>query len=326
MSILSAWPVNIGLTLIGAWQEKKAYEEAREANIAQWQRGQDALEGLRGRTEPQIAELVQGLQGQYRQLPGDINRRWTEFARGINRGYEDRTTRGMGMLEGAGQQERMDINQAYRGLGAANLQDLTQRGLGYSSALPTMRAGVERERQGSLGRLGESLRAQRLETFAGLSGDALRAREGLGRTGEAVNLSLRDAQLQARERLGMMRPEWDRALTGNEVNWLGNLQHQYPTQRSPFSVLGERGAQMAAAEEAQKANEPSTFEQISSGLPFIGSAVSSVGGLFSKTPALPSPGGGGIGGDFPGGPNPQPGPGRFPNDWPTYGGSMVPMR
>jgi len=239
--------VNLAMTMIGGKQEQRAYEEAREANIAQWQRGMDALGRLRDRTVPAIDRLTRQLRAQYRAMPRREAQRWENLSRDITGRYDRRTAEAMGMLEGAGEQERANIEEGYDALAAAQRQEIMQRGLGYSSALTGEMRGVERGRRQALGELGESLRRERLGTFAQLSGESLAAREQLGTTGFANRQALLQSNLAARERLGMLGPEWQRALTSGEVDWISQLQHAYPTSPSMWSVLAQR---------FQPANEP----------------------------------------------------------------------
>jgi len=95
----------------------------------------------------------------------------------IGAGYQTRYSEAMKTLEGMGAQESKDITSAYGNLAASQQQDLTSRGFGGTTIMPTMRAGVERQKTDALARLNERLRTQKLGYQTGLSGDYLGFRE-----------------------------------------------------------------------------------------------------------------------------------------------------
>ena len=88
----------------------------------------------------------------------------------------------MNALQGQGQQEAIDIQRRYGELGAANQQDMVNRGLTGTTIMPTMRQGIAREQEGALSRLNERLINQRIGMDSQLSGDALSAQERLGQS------------------------------------------------------------------------------------------------------------------------------------------------
>lgn len=85
----------------------------------------------------------------------------------------DRLGAAMGLLNGMGQGEAVRINRAYDDLAARQHQNLTSRGLSASTIAPTVQSAVERDRQDSLMRLGDSLRGSYLNAFLPASGDYL---------------------------------------------------------------------------------------------------------------------------------------------------------
>lgn len=91
----------------------------------------------------------------------------------ILRQYQQRYTRSMEMLDGAGAQQTKDIDAQFQGLASRTGQDMVSRGLAGTTVGPSMQAGVERERAGAQGRLQESLTNQRLQTDANLTQDQL---------------------------------------------------------------------------------------------------------------------------------------------------------
>ena len=73
----------------------------------------------------------------------------------------DRYNEALGNLEGVGKQGRADINERFDSSKTAVQQNLVGTGLASSTIMPTMRQGVERERQGALNRLETDLARER---------------------------------------------------------------------------------------------------------------------------------------------------------------------
>jgi hypothetical protein len=124
------------------------------------------------------------LLGQYNRGSGDLLKRYTESqgalmgefdqgAAGLLDAARQRQATGMALLEGMGDQARKDIDRDYKASGNAQQMQLAQRGFGSGSLLTGALRGNERERQDAQGRLNESLRGQRLNTYGALSGDVL---------------------------------------------------------------------------------------------------------------------------------------------------------
>ncbi len=107
--------------------------------------------------------------------------------------YGDYQAGVLGELEGLGDQSRSDINRRYDELAGQQGQDLIARGMRGTSIAPTMRAGLERERSGDLGRLDEQIRRERLGT-----------RERLGLGGFLVGQQGRGAMADMSNQLGAM--------------------------------------------------------------------------------------------------------------------------
>ena len=118
--------------------------------------------------------------------------------RDILEGQQARYERGMGLLEGAGNQERADINEAYDAQGAALRQGVISRGLGNSSVSDTMQMGNLRERSNSMGRLNDRLIQQRMAADAQLSGDVLNFMERREDSGPDYNQLAQLAQMLGR--------------------------------------------------------------------------------------------------------------------------------
>jgi hypothetical protein len=175
---------------------QRAYEEARAANE---QRYQDILSGYQDRSN-------------------EFQQRQAGNTDDVLTGYENRYQRGMDLLNGLGDQEKRDVTESYQKLGAANQQDMTNRGLTGTTIMPTMRAGIERERQDALSRVNERLQREQLMTDAGLSGDALGAQERMYGQGLAGYMGATGDTLGFAERRNDTYPD---------MNQLMGLAQQY---------------------------------------------------------------------------------------------------
>lgn len=174
---------------------------------------------------------------------GAAPQRFTDFADPIREGYagleregragaaglvsdqEARERRLMGMAEGLGEQERRDIQQAYRAEWGNQQARLVQAGLAGTGVASSAAYVHARERTDALGRFEERTRREQLGLSERLSGETLQARAGelefglgLGRERLGVEAELGAAGLmygeaawasqQAdRERFGLMPAE-----------------------------------------------------------------------------------------------------------------------
>jgi len=121
-------------------------------------------------------------------------------------GYQSRYDTGMRNLEGAGVQEAADINAAASANSSNVLNSLRDSGLAGTTILPTLRAGVERNRIAEQARLNERLRQERAAAHANLSADVLGAKSGqqaVGLSGAQTLAGLRSDALgeQARQQI-----------------------------------------------------------------------------------------------------------------------------
>lgn len=181
------------LTRIGSSSEesKTLLTQLQDSMLPKYQGLADMMSG---RSEGIVGNLQHGydqLGRDYAAMGGDVMSRWdatsdralSEFSaleNAQNRAYADRTRTAMGMLEGAGEQAKADIRQDYRNLGSAQQQQLVNRGMGNSILGASMAAGTEKQAQGALGRLAESLRKEQLSTYGAFSGDELANRGAMG--------------------------------------------------------------------------------------------------------------------------------------------------
>lgn len=174
-----------GTTTLGGfnpeWFMKEYDEQKNKANAANEQR---------------YAEINQGygaLQGQQK----------SQFD-ALNAAYGQRYDRNMKMLEGMGLQEQSDINEAMNAQAGNMRQQMVGMGLGGTTILPTMQAGLERQRIAEQGRLGERLRGQKLGADMQLSGDQLAYQERGG--GDAMRLG--QEALNFKERRNDVAPDF----------------------------------------------------------------------------------------------------------------------
>lgn len=153
--------------------------------------------------------------------------------RNISKGFQARLDRGIANLENAGFQERLDIDQRFRGAESQAIQNLTDRGLGGTTLASNVGLGVTRERSAEQRRLSEQIRRERSDVDARLSGDAL----------------------NSQQQLSLARADLDRALSGDTLSFqtvagLAETNLQTQQAKSEFDV----GVQGAALEAGLKQN------------------------------------------------------------------------
>lgn len=131
-------------------REKKASEFQMKLAGEQWKMQKD-IYGRQVAAAGQIGEGLGGLVGQY-------NVAYDE-ARAAN---EARYQQMLGITEQTTGQRGADIETAYGGQQADITQRLARQGLGGTTIAPTMRMGVEREKQSSLNRLADQMQQTKL--------------------------------------------------------------------------------------------------------------------------------------------------------------------
>ena len=99
---------------------------------------------------PQPISSRQQLTNQYQKAINDANA-----------ANESRYQQALGNLEGVGTSQRADINQRFNSSQSSVNQSLVDSGLANTTVLPTMRQGVERNRQSALGELETGLARER---------------------------------------------------------------------------------------------------------------------------------------------------------------------
>ena len=151
--------------------------------------------------------------------------------------YAQRYQRGMTNLQGMGDQAIADVNADYQGLSSRTGQSMVDRGLTGTTIAPSMQAGIERERQGAVGRVNESVRSQRLQTDASLSADKLAFMERRTDAYPDPNFYLRLQEMQTSP-----------APQGSTL--YGRALSQRPAQARYNGNLYTSNAQMSAYEQA----------------------------------------------------------------------------
>ena len=117
----------------------------------------------------------------------------------INQAYADRTTEGMSMLEGQGEQAQQDIVQNYQNMQNSSLANLAMSGLGGSTVTSSVMQGISGEQADAEARLQEQLAAQMFGAYSGLTGQQLGAQQALGQGAINLGSSLGLAELSAQQ-------------------------------------------------------------------------------------------------------------------------------
>ncbi len=296
---------------------------AQLLNLGQYARGETEIANLRNRILPQIeaiskwapaayGDITNAAAARYGSFASDLFSRYDATGSGIqsyfdnlsgniDKGYQDRLDRNLKYLEGAGAQERKDIQRRFAEENASMTRSLNERGLGGTTVLPSLRGGLKRQESDSIGGLEERLRQQRLNTDAILSGDQLASRMALGQYGTNLRrdiglggISLRQGVGQygldqalgndqnlfnIRAQYGMLPLQTDRELTGGMLDWYNNLSFSGP---QPNYALQTAIGNMTAPKPEQPKTDFWT--------PFVG-AAGQVGSGFAYGSAMRGAGG-----------------------------------
>jgi hypothetical protein len=162
---------------------------------------------LGGNVSSLISGSNRGVDTGYRDLTGALGGRMSGLQSGMDKSYADRTATGMGMLEGMGQQAKADIRNDYSNQSQSMKSDMASRGLGGTAVGAVMDRGIQKDQQNALGRVDESLRQQKLNTYSDLTADELASRSNLGLAGIELQRGLGSDRLLAKERGGMAQAE-----------------------------------------------------------------------------------------------------------------------
>ena len=276
--------------LMAMYQNQQRYDQAlnENKNLEGWAQGRAYDVGAEG--DKRLADMGAANQGAWNDFAGktdagygDIDktsrREFTALRDRVVGDYQNRYNRNMGYLEGAGAQEKKDINTSFDNRGAANLQDMVGRGLTGSTILPGMQSANERYRSDALGGLQERLNQQRLATDSSLSGDTINAdrtmsagiqenaqglaldqlnnRTNMGTTGYNIgagNLMNRYGNWGAQE--GQITNAGER-YGGNRINIITGREDVYPNENLFAQTMGQSGSALAPYPEAPEANTDS---------------------------------------------------------------------
>jgi len=188
-------------------------------------------------------------------------------------GYQGRMNTAMGMLQGAGAQERTDINRQFDQLGQEGMADMVSRGLRGSNIAQGVQGNVERNRSDALGGLNERMLQQQYGAYTGLSGDMLGAQErgigfGAGLSGDQMNamynqqqtmgqfgqnrlgamgnmaaggLGYMDAARAASTQASLMPHQWAMDQNAQQLDWMQGAQYPYPPQPGMQTTQSQYG-------------------------------------------------------------------------------------
>lgn len=183
---------------------------ANEQNERRYQEGMGLLGGLLESQVPEVRAMAQQAQEQYssllpqyHQLMGDVTGQ-----------YRDLRSRSLGYLQGAGAQERSDINRAFANTQGAVEDSLISRGLGNSTVMSDAAGNIARNRADAMGGLEERLRNQYLTTDQNLTGLMASSQERMGSNW----YSMLDQHIGRQMQLGMLPLDLQRDLTYPIVN------------------------------------------------------------------------------------------------------------
>lgn len=192
------------------------------ANQQRYQEGLDLLQRLQGQQVPWIQQLVDQAGGQYGQNIGQYQNMMSDV---LNNLHATRT-RALGYLQGAGAQERSDINTGFAGQQAANAANIVNSGMSGTTAGAGTSAGIERQRANAVGSLEERLRQQYLSTDINTSNNIASARERLG--GNYFNLL--DQNIGRNFSMQMIPQDLLRQFEMSRLGWIGNREDIGPDQ------------------------------------------------------------------------------------------------
>jgi hypothetical protein len=141
-------------------------------------------------------ELGQQL-GAYDARVNALNQQTGALSNDLNSRWDARTDQGMGYLKDVGKQQRKDLLQQYSNSGNAAQMGLVSSGLGGTTAAAGARAGNLRQQSDSMNRLNDTLNRENLDAYSNLSGQALGARQELGKWSTTLGDQAQLERLQA---------------------------------------------------------------------------------------------------------------------------------
>lgn len=221
-----------------------------------------------------------------RSYAGDIYNKYGQLRSDFRTGFGEL----QGYLEGAGSQERADIQQRFQAERGATEADLAARGLAGTTVLSGANAALTRQESDAMGGLEERLRGQRIGLGQyGLTGEAGIEQAGLGAYGGAMQNYLGTKTALGQYGVGLGAADRDRILnimqqvggqkTGMDIqlgqdvlnaqNYYGQLPIQYGTQLQEYGnmLLSSQQRQpgvspwLAASQIYPSLREPPTPEQ-----------------------------------------------------------------
>jgi len=203
----------------------------------------DAEAAFRGNA-PNVPEDLQGYLGRFNSAMDTFNRGSNE----INAGFRDRLNTAMGYLDQFGNTAREELGRQYGREDQLATQDAIDSGLYSSTALPTLRAGVQERRGAATRALEEQVATQKANAYRGLSADALNAQLGL--LGSGLNLQtglsgdFLGAQSDAANRgfglntqLGLAGLDLSRGFADRDIGLITGYPAVGPAPSNPFDAV-----------------------------------------------------------------------------------------
>lgn len=195
----------------------------------------------------------------------------------IGKMYEDRTKKGMSMIQGFGDSARNKLDRDYSNLEGKQAISLAASGLGGTTAGASMAAGRERMKASDLKDLNESINTQKYNAYSGLSGDearskeqglyninnrstsmlsdALNQRQSLDKWSLANALAAQEGKIQSGYAMDTLPMQMDIGLTSQQYTTAlgaGTPPEYVPWQTTAGSALGNLSSQMMQYDIAQQ--------------------------------------------------------------------------
>lgn len=195
---------------------------ANQANEQRYGEGMDLLRNLQAQQVPWIQQLVDQASGQYGQNVGV----YQDTMRDVFNNLHATRDRSLQYLEGAGAQERADINTSFAGQQSANRANIVNTGMTGTTVGAGTGAGIERQRSDALGALEERIRQQRLNTDITLSNNIASARERMGQN----YFNILDQNIGRNFSMNMIPQDLLRQFEMARLGWIGNRDDIAPDE------------------------------------------------------------------------------------------------
>lgn len=220
----------------GAARAREIADANREFEIGNFEKADQLLTSVLNDIAPEVEGLGDFLSAKseafFADVPGKIEE-ITGDAKALSpeiiQGFKDRAIEGMGLLQGLGDQAKIDATQAFRNSASNIQQDLTRRGLANTSVAPSGAAFVQEGLQRTIGDINAQLNQQAVGLQQASSFDTLQAQIGqqgfLTETafqGLGLNIDSQLAANQSALQFGMLGPLFKQGAVQNLVDFAGS--------------------------------------------------------------------------------------------------------